>query len=114
MAQLNTVRCVSGGSYFCLCFNLSVTHEFVQTLCKQLHFLLVLSYFLLHTSWDVLKLTFQSPDTLLLRRLSRAWEPRDKGLHLDAVQSVGLQPAEYQSVVGDTLGPLEQGIANNG
>lgn len=52
-------------------------------------------------------------DTLLVRRLSKARRPWDEGLHAHAVQSVWLQPAQHQCVVGHILGPLGQGMANS-
>ena len=58
------------------------------------------------------KLTFESTDALPLRGLSEARRAWDKGLHEHAVQSGRLQPAEHQSVVCHTLGPLGSGIAN--
>lgn len=64
--------------------------------------------------WRVfLKLTCQSMDTSRLRRLSKARRPWDKGLHMDTVQSIRLQPAEHKRVVSHTLRPLGQGIANS-
>lgn len=88
---------------FCLCLNLFLVEMDLPIPCLHCQ---VSSDFLPQSTWDVLKLTFQSADTLLLRRPSKARRPWDEGFHLDAVQSVRLEPAEHQRVVGHTLRPL--------
>lgn len=96
------VMAISAFASTCFCRNRSD-----QTLSTRSSFLLVFSGFLPQSGWDFFfKVTFQSTDTLLLGRLSKARRPWHKGLHLDAVQSVRLQPAEHERVVGNTLGPL--------
>lgn len=108
------VQCISKDRYFCLCPNLFEVHlskpcqnclpsSFIWFIGQQRFFFSL-----------ILWLTFQSTDTLLLRRLSGAKWPWHKGLHVHTEQSGRLQPGELHCVVGHVLEPLEQGKANSG
>ena len=106
MVESQAAQCISGDGCFCLHFSLFLVDTDFQNL---VYTTILPSSFSRFPSSDQLrfsKLTFQSTDTPLLRRLSKARRAWDEGLHEDAVQSVRLQPAEDQRAVCHTLGPL--------